>query len=59
MKSSSSSSWTLSTSKMLSGERGIDNEALITISTRELVEFYWTNQKRFSGGYKGFPTILR
>ena len=36
--------------------REIGKEALITCSTRELVEFYWTNRKRFSGGYKGFPS---
>jgi len=32
----------------------IGKEALITSSKRELVEFYWTNQKRFLVGYLGF-----
>ena len=39
----------------LSSGRGIGGDALVTSSTRELVEFYWTNRKRFSGGYTGFP----
>ena len=34
---------------------GIEQEALLKSSTRELVEFYWSNRKRFSGGYVGFP----
>ena len=56
MNSSSTSSWESVVSQKLSSERGIGGEALITSSTRELVEFYWTNRKRFSGGYRGFPT---
>ena len=55
MKSSSILSWESPTIKKLSDEKGIGREALITSSTRELVEFYWTNRKRFSGGYRGFP----
>ena len=39
----------------LSSEQREAREGLITSSTRELVEFYWANQKRFSGGYRGFP----
>tara|TARA_B100000700_G_scaffold211115_1_gene232013 strand:- start:980 stop:1165 length:186 start_codon:yes stop_codon:yes gene_type:complete len=58
MKSSCTSSWQSTTSKKLSSELGIEKEALITISTRELVEFYWTNRKRFSGGYIGFPSKI-
>ena len=56
MESSSTSSWKSTTSLKLSSELGIGREALITSSTRELVEFYWTNRKRFSGGYIGFPS---
>ncbi len=55
MKSSSTSSWDSSQSQRLSSGRGIGGDALVTSSTRELVEFYWTNRKRFSGGYTGFP----
>ena len=55
MKSSNTSSWESLTSQKLSGGQGVGREALITSSTRELVEFYWTNRKRFSGGYRGFP----
>ena len=55
MNSSSISSWNSSTNQKLSDEIGIARDALITSSTRELVEFYWTNRKRFSGGYAGFP----
>tara|TARA_Y100001968_G_C19437102_1_gene760336 strand:+ start:2793 stop:2984 length:192 start_codon:yes stop_codon:yes gene_type:complete len=55
MESSNTSSWkSIKNSKFSSGP-GIGREALITSSTRELVEFYWTNRKRFSGGYLGFP----
>ena len=56
MESSSTSSWESITSLKLSSAQGIGREALITSSTRELVEFYWTNRKRFSGGYIGFPS---
>tara|TARA_B100000965_G_scaffold65721_1_gene51481 strand:+ start:1334 stop:1585 length:252 start_codon:yes stop_codon:yes gene_type:complete len=31
----------------------------LTSSTRDLVEFYWSNSKRFSGGYIGFPVKVR
>jgi len=55
MTSLSTSSWESVTNRKLSSEQGIGREALITSSTRELVEFYWTNRKRFSGGYRGFP----
>ena len=55
MKSSNTSSWVPDSSLKLSIGRGLGKEALITISTRELVEFYWENRKRFSGGYRGFP----
>ncbi len=56
MKSSCTPSWKSRNSSKLSSEIGIGREALVTSSTRELVEFYWTNQKRFSGGYIGFPS---
>ncbi len=56
MESSSTSSWKSTTSLKLSSGPGIGRETLITSSTRELVEFYWTNRKRFSGGYIGFPS---
>tara|TARA_Y100001968_G_scaffold232863_1_gene215694 strand:- start:4073 stop:4252 length:180 start_codon:yes stop_codon:yes gene_type:complete len=58
MKSSSTSSWDSCTSPRLSNGLGIGGDALITSSTRELVEFYWANRKRFSGGYIGFPTKM-
>ena len=41
-----------------SNERNIGREVLIAVSTKELVEFYWINQKRFSGGYRRFPYIV-
>ena len=56
MESSSTSSWKPTNKKNLSSELAIGREALITSSTRELVEFYWTNRKRFSGAYLGFPS---
>ena len=55
MKSSSTSSWDSSQSLRLSNGRDIGRDALATSSTRELVELYWTNRKRFSGGHTGFP----
>tara|TARA_Y100001968_G_scaffold218656_1_gene201326 strand:- start:384 stop:563 length:180 start_codon:yes stop_codon:yes gene_type:complete len=59
MKSSKTSSWEIVTKqKLLSGQE-IGREALITSSTRELVEFYWTNRKRFSGGYKAYPAKVK
>ena len=56
MESSSTSSWKSTTGLKLSQELRIGREALTASSTRELVEFYWTNRKRFSGGYIGFPS---
>ena len=58
MESSSTSSWESTKSLKLSSGLEIGREALITSSTRELVEFYWTNRKRFSGGYLGFPSKI-
>lgn len=55
MKSSNTSSWDTYRNNKLSNERGIGREALITTSSRELVEFYWTNRKKNSSGYLGFP----
>tara|TARA_Y100001968_G_C19175068_1_gene627597 strand:- start:373 stop:552 length:180 start_codon:yes stop_codon:yes gene_type:complete len=59
MKSSSTSTWESYMSKKLSINKGLGREALVTSTTRELVEFYWTNRKRYSGGYRGFPTHLK
>ena len=56
MESSSTSRWETTKRLKLSSGLEIGREALITSSTRELVEFYWTNRKRFSGGYIGFPS---
>tara|TARA_B100000579_G_scaffold322478_1_gene272223 strand:+ start:274 stop:429 length:156 start_codon:yes stop_codon:yes gene_type:complete len=50
MNSSKTSSWESVKSKKLLGEQGREKEFLITSSTRELVEFYWTNRKGFSRG---------
>tara|TARA_B100000965_G_scaffold367993_1_gene354364 strand:+ start:5832 stop:6011 length:180 start_codon:yes stop_codon:yes gene_type:complete len=59
MKSSSTSSWkSIASQKLLNGHR-IGEEALITSSTRELVEFYWSNRKRFSGSYTSFPAEIK
>ena len=59
MKSSNTSSWESKASQKLSdGPEIIGEEALFKSSTRELAEFYWSNRKRFSGGYEGFPTKL-
>ena len=58
MESSSTSSWESTKSQRLSSRLGIGREALITSSTRELVEFYWTNRKRFSSAYLGFPSKI-
>ena len=58
MESSNTSSWESTKSLRLSSGLGIGREILITSSTRELVEFYWTNRKRFSGGYTGFPSKI-
>tara|TARA_B100000945_G_C20000474_1_gene420795 strand:+ start:94 stop:273 length:180 start_codon:yes stop_codon:yes gene_type:complete len=56
MQPSTTSSWGSAELQKLSCSRGLNRDALITSTTRELVEFYWTNRKRFSGGYTGFPT---
>ena len=56
MKSSKTSSWEMNTNQKISRSQRILEEALITSSTRDLVEFYWSNRKRFSGGYTGFPS---
>mgnify|MGYP004126469211 CR=1 FL=1 len=58
MESSTTSSWTSTKSIKLSSSLEIGKETHITGSTRELVEFYWTNRKRFSGGYIGFPSKI-
>ena len=56
MKSSTTSSWESTQSRKLLEVPEKTEEDLITNSTRELVEFYWSNRKRFSGGYRGYPT---
>ena len=56
MKSSNTSSWESGQIKRPPCEKKLGREVLITSSTRELVELYWTNRKRFSGGYEGFPS---
>ena len=58
MKSSSTSSWKSTLSRQFSSAYEKEEEAMVTTSTRELVEFYWTNRKRFSGGYIGFPSKI-
>ncbi len=58
MKSSNTSSWKSTNSQKYLGGLVMAKEALITSSTRELVEFYWSNRKRFSGGYTGFPSKI-
>tara|TARA_Y100001968_G_C19148076_1_gene614781 strand:+ start:305 stop:508 length:204 start_codon:yes stop_codon:yes gene_type:complete len=55
MESSNTSSWKSNNFTKLSRKLAIGREALITSTTRELVYFYWTNRKRFSGGYLEFP----
>ncbi len=56
MKSSRTSKLESTTKQKLSNAPGIGMDSLITNSSRELVEFYWINRKRFSGAYKNFPT---
>tara|TARA_Y100001968_G_C19415512_1_gene748768 strand:- start:403 stop:591 length:189 start_codon:yes stop_codon:yes gene_type:complete len=58
MKSSSTSNWESITRQKPLLDQRIREEALITSSTRELVEFYWSNRKRFSGSYAGFPAKI-
>ena len=59
MESSSTSSWESTKSLRLSSGLEIGREALITSSTREIVEFCWTNRKRITGGYLGFPSKIK
>ncbi len=56
MESSSTSTWKAINNPRLSTGQKIGREALITSSSRELVEFYWTNRKRFSVAYLDFPS---
>tara|TARA_B100000579_G_scaffold104300_1_gene83039 strand:- start:273 stop:467 length:195 start_codon:yes stop_codon:yes gene_type:complete len=58
MESSSTSSWESTKSLKISSGLDMSREAFIKSSTRELVEFYWTNRKRFSGSYLGFPSEI-
>lgn len=59
MKSSNTLTWNSLPNPKLSCRKEIGREVLLTTSTRELVEFYWTNRKRFSGGYKSFPIEVK
>ena len=60
MESSSTSSWKSTKSLKLSSGLGIGRETLITSSIRELVEFYWTNRKRFQEvAYESHPKQLK
>ena len=59
MKSSDTLSWESRTTQKLSRGVRMGNEILIENSTSELVEFYWSNQKRFSGSYTGFPEEVK
>ena len=56
MKSSNTSRWESGHIKRPPCGKKLGREFLITSSTRELIELYWTNRKRFSGGYEGFPS---
>ena len=58
MKSSNTSSRKSTKAKTQLGGQDMAEEALVTSSTKELVEFYWSNRKRFSGGYTGFPSNI-
>ena len=55
MKSLNNLNGESSTSQKFSRGIRIGQEVLIKNLTGELVEFYWSNQKRFSGGYINFP----
>ena len=55
MNSSNTSSWESSKRQKLSSRLRIGAEVLITSSTSELDEFYWSTQKRFLGSSTGFP----
>ena len=59
MKYVTTSNWDALANPKLSCRKEIGRELLLTTSTRELVEFYWTNRKRFSGGYKSFPIEVK
>ena len=59
MNSSNTSSWESRKRQKPSDKLRIGSEVLITSSTSELVEFYWSNQKRFSGSFQGFPIEVK
>ena len=59
MKSSKNLNGESGASKKLSRGIRIGQEVLVTNLTSELVEFYWSNQKRFSGSYIGFPVEVQ
>ncbi len=47
MKSSSTSNWTPTPNQKLPSKTRVGEEAFVTTTTKELVEFYWSNRKRF------------
>ena len=55
MKSSNTSIWKSTKIKQQLREQSMAEEALVTSSIKELIEFYWSNRKSFSGGYTDFP----
>ena len=59
VESLNASSGRSTTNKKIERKPGIKKEATLTSSTRELVGFYWSNRKRFSGGYVGFPVEVK
>ena len=59
MNYSNTSSWVPSKRQKLSGRLRIGSEVLVTSSTSELIEFYWSHQKRFSGSYADFPIEIK
>ena len=58
MKSSNTSSWKSTKIKTQLRAQGMAEEALVTSSTKELIEFYWSNRKHFPGGYTNFPSNI-
>ena len=59
MKYVTTSNWDALANQKLSCRKEIETELLLTSSTRDLVEFYWTSRKLFSGGYKSFPIEIK
>ncbi len=55
MKSANTSSWESTVSQKLLGKLGLGEGALVTNSTRELVEFYWSKRISYSCGHIDSP----